>query len=68
MSQVTVSGFVDIEQYAEITGMSVSWLRRQVLDRKIRFYRCGRRILFNPADAAALVQAVEPEVAEAVAV
>jgi hypothetical protein len=59
----TVHKFVNIEKYSAITGMSVGWLRRQVLERKIRFYRCGRRILFDPADAVEITRRIEPEMA-----
>lgn len=46
-----------IDEAADRIGMSVRHLRRLVSDRRIRHYRLGRSLRFDPADLAAYVAA-----------
>lgn len=46
-----------IDEAAARLKMSVRYVRRLVTERRIRFYRLGRAVRFDPADLAAHVQA-----------
>jgi excisionase family DNA binding protein len=43
-------GYISIEEAAVLSGMSVSWWRTAVANRRVPFYRCGRRILLRRED------------------
>jgi excisionase family DNA binding protein len=50
LMKATLRGYMSIEEAAVISGMSVSWWRSAVANRRVPFHRCGRRILFRPED------------------
>jgi excisionase family DNA binding protein len=48
--------YLDINEAAEFLNISVAWLRAQVLNRKIPFYKIGRCVRFSRAELETYVQ------------
>ena len=44
---------------SERTGMSKAWFLREARERRLRHYRVGRRVLFDPRDTDARISAHE---------
>jgi excisionase family DNA binding protein len=47
--------YLDVDAAAEYLGVSVSFIRRLVLERRVRYYKLGKYLRFDPADLDALV-------------
>lgn len=63
--QVTAAGLLDIEDAADVLGVSVRYMRRLVAERRIRHVKLGHYLRFTPADldafaAAGIREAVPP--------
>jgi hypothetical protein len=54
---------VGIKEAAEISGMSQAWWRQRILRKEVRFYKIGRRVLFDQADIVRILEKgrVEPQ-------
>ena len=50
------SRLLDVGEAAIFLNMSVAWLRAQVLNRKIPFYKIGRSVRFSKPELEAYVQ------------
>lgn len=44
------TSYLDINNAAEFLNMSVAWLRAQVLNRRIPFYKFGRCVRFSKSE------------------
>lgn len=58
----TTEDFLTVEGAAEFMKMSERFIRRLIAERRVRFYRVGRSIRFDPADLRLFVRSgcVEP--------
>jgi excisionase family DNA binding protein len=60
----TASGsarFLDIEQGAEYLNVTTRFMRRIVADRRVRYYKVGKFVRFDPADLDAFARACEAD-------
>lgn len=54
---------LDINEAAQISGMSVSWWRQKVFRKEVPFYKVGRRIVLDAEDITKILDKcrVEPK-------
>jgi excisionase family DNA binding protein len=59
-----MSELLDVTKAAEMSGMSISWWRQQIMRKKISHHKVGRRVLIDRRDIEKLIAAsrVEAEV------
>lgn len=64
MSQTTT--WLDVDGAAAHLNMSTAFIRKLVLQHRIRYYKVGQRVRFDPADLDAFLRAgvVEPRLEE----
>lgn len=47
--------YLDVVRAADYLGVTVSFVRRLVLERRVRYYKLGKYLRFDPTDLDALV-------------
>ncbi len=59
---VQASAWLDVEAAAAHLGMSIAFVRKLVLEHRIRYYKVGQRLRFDPQDLDDFIRAgrVEP--------
>lgn len=61
-NKVEIRSALDVNGAAELLGMSVSWVYKQVSARSIEFFKIGRAVRFDPIKLAAWRDAQTREV------